>query len=142
MPESPSPIAATAQLVSHFCRDHVALAAFYQQAFGFERVDEVTSEIFVALDAGGVALGFHADDAYDLLGLGERRDTLSAHHVTFDLGTAAAVDAAVDVLVGLGATLVQGPFTTYYDARQAVLADPEGNVLRISDTQPALALLR
>ena len=136
------PIVATAQLVSHFCEDHVALAAFYEQAFGFERVDEVTSEIFVALDAGGVALGFHADAAYELLGVAGRRSAASAHHVTFDLGTAAAVDAAVEVLVGLGATLVQGPFTTYYDARQAVFTDPEDNVFRISDTQAALVLPR
>jgi predicted enzyme related to lactoylglutathione lyase len=39
----------------------------------------------------------------------------------------------------LGATVVQGPFTTYYHARQIVYADPEGNIFRVTDTQPALA---
>ena len=137
------PIArATAQLFSHFCQDHEALAQFYVDAFGFSRVDEVTSPIFIALDAGGVALGFHADEAYDLLGVADRRGGSSAQHVTFDLGAAEAVDAAVEPLVELGATLVQGPFTTYYDARQAVLIDPEGHVFRISDTQAPLVLPR
>jgi hypothetical protein len=34
--------------------------------------------------------------------------------------------------------VVQGPFTTYYDARQVVFLDPEDNVLRVTDAQPAL----
>lgn len=129
-----------AQLVSFFCHDHLALAAFYREAFGFAEVEEVRSPVFTALAAGGVALGFHADDAYGLLGVEDRRGARGATHVTFDLGTAAAVDAAVPRLVALGATVVQGPFTTYYDARQVVLCDPEGNVLRVSDTQQALTL--
>lgn len=139
MPVAPTTVA---QLVSHFCTDHEALAEFYATAFGLEPVEEVASPIFVALDAGGVALGFHADEAHDLLGVADRRGGSTAHHVTFDLGTAEAVDAAIEPLVALGATLVQGPFTTYYDARQAVLTDPEGNVFRISDTQGPLVLPR
>ncbi len=131
--------AVTVQLVSLMCRDHVALAAFYAEAFSLEAVAEVQSPIFTALDAGGVGLGFHADDAFDLLGVAERRGGSTANHVTFDLGTAAAVDASVDRLVALGATVVKEPFTTYYDARQVVFADPEGNVFRVSDTQTALA---
>lgn len=133
---------AVAQLVSHFSSDHEALARFYVDAFGFEVIPEVASPIFVALDAGGVALGFHADEAYDLLGVADRRGGVTAHHVTFDVGTVEAVDSAIEPLVALGATLIQGPFTTYYDARQAVMADPDGNVFRISDTQAALVLPR
>jgi uncharacterized glyoxalase superfamily protein PhnB len=136
------PIPAVAQLVSRFSSDHEALARFYVEAFGFSVVEEVASPIFVALDAGGVALGFHADEAHELLGIGDRRGAADATHITFDLGTAAQVDAAIEPLVALGATLVQGPFTTYYDARQAVLADPEGNIFRISDTQTPLVLPR
>lgn len=127
------------QLVSLMCRDHVALADFYTAAFGFERVPEVESPIFVALAAGGVALGFHADDAFDLLEVGDRRGGTTGNHVTFDLGTAAAVDASVERFTVLGATLVKGPFTTYYEARQVVYLDPEGNVFRVSDTQSSLA---
>jgi predicted enzyme related to lactoylglutathione lyase len=126
------------QLVSIMCRDHVALADFYAAAFGFERVPEVGSPIFVALAAGGVGLGFHADEAFDLLEVGDRRGAATGNHVTFDLGTAEAVDASVERFTALGATVVKGPFTTYYDARQVVFLDPEGNVFRVSDTQAAL----
>ena len=131
-----------AQLVSFLCRDHVALAGFYAAAFGFEAVPAVESPIFVALDAGGVALGFHADEAHDLLGVGERRGGTTANHVTFDVGSAEAVEASVEDFTALGATVVKGPFTTYYDARQVVYLDPEGNVFRVSDTQAALAFWR
>jgi predicted enzyme related to lactoylglutathione lyase len=127
------------QLVSLMCRDHVALAGFYADAFGFGRVPEVESPIFVALAAGGVALGFHADEAFDLLEVGDRRGAATANHVTFDLGTAEAVDATVERFTALGASVVKGPFTTYYDARQVVYLDPEGNVFRVSDTQGALS---
>lgn len=34
---------------------------------------------------------------------------------------------------------VQGPFTTYYDARQVVFTDPEGNVFRISSSRPGVS---
>ena len=83
----------TLQLVSLLCRDHVALADFYTAAFGFPRVAEVESPIFVALDAGSVALGFHADEAHELLAIGDRRGGVTANHVTFDVGTAKEVDA-------------------------------------------------
>jgi predicted enzyme related to lactoylglutathione lyase len=132
------PTTVTAQLVSHFCRDHMALARFYADAFGFEEIPEVGSPIFVALDAGGVALGFHADEALDLLGIADRRDGTSANHVTFDLGATAEVDASVERITALGATVIQGPFDTYYAARQVVYADPEGNVFRVTDSQIAL----
>jgi catechol 2,3-dioxygenase-like lactoylglutathione lyase family enzyme len=135
-PMAPTPYA---QVVSTMCRDHVALADFYTAAFGFARVPQVESPIFIALAAGGVALGFHADEAFDLLEVGERRGGLTANHVTFDLGTAEAVEASVEAFAALGATVVKGPFTTYYDARQVVYLDPEGNVFRVSDTQAPLA---
>ena len=135
----PSPTARSAQVVSTMCRDHVALADFYTAAFGFPRVPEVESPIFVALDAGGVALGFHADEAFDLLEVGDRRGGVTGNHVTFDLGTPEAVEASVEAFTALGARVVKGPFTTYYDARQVVYLDPEGNVFRVSDTQTALA---
>jgi len=138
MPDAPA-TPPHAQVVSFMCRDHLALAEFYAAAFGFEPVPEVESPIFRALVAGGVALGFHADDAFDLLEVGDRRGGATGNHVTFDLGTAAAVDASVERFTALGATVVKGPFTTYYDARQVVYLDPEGNVFRVSDTQAALA---
>jgi len=130
----------TGVLVSLFCRDHRALAAFYAEAFGFGPVDAVESPIFTALDAGRFVLGFHADEAYDLLGLADQRDQAGNRvHITFDVGSFDDVDAAAPAMVAAGATLVQGPFTTYYDARQVVLTDPEGNVFRISSSQPGVS---
>jgi len=129
----------TGVLVSLFCRDHRALAAFYAEAFGFGPVDAVESPIFTALDAGRFVLGFHADEAYDLLGLADQRDQAGNRvHITFDVGSFDDVDAAAPAMVAAGATLVQGPFTTY-DARQVVLTDPEGNVFRISSSQPGVS---
>ena len=102
-------------LVSIFCADHVALAA------------------------GPVALGFHHDDAYDLLGLAdERRPTGTRVHCTFDAGDAAAIDRSAERLRAAGATVLKEPFTTYYGARQVVFADPEGNVMRLSTPQHEL----
>lgn len=132
--------AVTIALVSRLCRDHRRLADFYVAAFGLREIPEVGSPIFVALDAGGVALGFHADEAHELLGTADRRGLLGADHVTFDLGTPDAVEASVERLVELGATVVKGPFTTYYDARQVVFADPEGHLFRVSDHQGELVL--
>jgi predicted enzyme related to lactoylglutathione lyase len=122
------------------CRDHLALADFYRQAFGWTELEAVRSPIFTALRAGPVVVGFHADEAFDLLGMGDRRGSAGATHLTVDLGSAEAVDASVERLVELGAAVVQGPFTTYYDARQVVLTDPEGNVVRVSDHQASLVL--
>jgi predicted enzyme related to lactoylglutathione lyase len=137
--ETPPTGRASLNLVSLMCRDHHRQCEFYRQAFGWPEIDAVSSPIFRALDAGPVAIGFHADEAFDLLGLAEwRGGDATALHVTIDVGSAAAVDAAVAGLVALGATVVQGPFTTYYDARQVVLRDPEGNVFRISSSQDAL----
>lgn len=126
-------------LVSIFCADHVALASWYQEALGFPEIEELTSPVFTALVAGRVALGFHHDDAYNLLGL----DAYRAHsgvrvHCTFDAGTPAEIDAAADRLRAAGARLIKEPFDTYYGARQIVFADPEGNVMRLSTPQAEL----
>jgi uncharacterized glyoxalase superfamily protein PhnB len=131
---------ARAILVSVFCTDHVALADFYARAFGFDEITVARSPIFTALDAGGITLGFHADDAYDLLGLADRRGLPPGPtHVTIEVGSSDDVDAALEPLLAAGATHVQGPFTTYYDARQLVLLDPEGNVLRVSSSQTGVS---
>ncbi|MCU1378402.1 MAG: Glyoxalase/bleomycin resistance protein/dioxygenase [Acidimicrobiales bacterium] len=128
-----------AVLASYLCRDHVGLAGFYASAFGWPSIEAVESPIFTALDSGRFAVGFHHDDAHDLLDIGARRDEGGSRmHLTIEVGTFTDVDAAVEPLVRLGATVVKAPFTTYYDARQVVLEDPEGNLFRISSTQDAL----
>jgi uncharacterized glyoxalase superfamily protein PhnB len=137
--ETPPTGRASLNIVSMMCRDHHRQCEFYRDAFGWPELGAVTSPIFRALDAGPMALGFHADEAFDLLGMADwRYSDGTSLHVTIDVGSAEAVDAAVDGLVALGATVIQGPFTTYYDARQVVLRDPEGNVFRISSSQDDL----
>ena len=131
---------AVAVLASYLCRDHVALARFYADAFGWPKVAAVESPIFTALDSGRFVLGFHHDDAHDLLDIAGRRGQAgSALHLTIDVGSFDDVDAMVGPLTALGATVVKPPFTTYYDARQVVLEDPEGNLLRISSSQPGVS---
>jgi catechol 2,3-dioxygenase-like lactoylglutathione lyase family enzyme len=120
-------------VVSVFCRDHEALAAFYMSVMGFEEVAAVRSPIFIGLDAGGATLGFHHDDAYDLLDLADRRSpTGTSVHITFAVGSDEEVEAAVDVISTAGGSILKPPYDSYYDARQIVAADPEGNVFRVT----------
>jgi uncharacterized glyoxalase superfamily protein PhnB len=134
-----SSIPAAVNLVSIFCSDHRALADWYGATFGFSEITALTSPVFVALNAGAIALGFHHDDAYDLLGLpGERHPRGTKMHLTLGAGDIATIDAALPTLVDRGATVIKEPFTTYYGARQIVFADPEGNIMRISTTQADL----
>jgi predicted enzyme related to lactoylglutathione lyase len=133
------PIDVSINLVSIFCADHRMLAAWYRTTFGFAEIEALRSDYFTALSAGPVALGFHHDDAYDLLDLGGHRSPTGTRvHCTFDAGDAATIDAAADRLREAGATVLKEPFTTYYGARQVVFADPEGNVMRLSTPQDAL----
>ena len=133
------PISASVNLVSIFCDNHRELAQWYGTTFGFAEIVELSSPWFIALWAGRVGLGFHHDDAFDLLGLGDRRGATGTRlHCTLDAGPADEVDAAADRRRAVGATIIKGPFTTYYGARQIVFADPEGNVMRLSTPQPAL----
>ena len=126
-------------LVSIMCRDHVELASWYRSVFGFAEIEAVASPLFIALSAGPVALGFHHDDAYDLLGIADQRQpTGSGVHCTLVAGDEAAIDRSRRVLSAAGAVVVKEPFTTYYGARQIVFADPEGNVMRLSTPQHEL----
>lgn len=120
-------------VVSIFCRDHEALAAFYAAVMGFEEVAAVRSPIFTGLDAGGATLGFHHDDAYDLLDLGDHRaPTGTSVHITFAVGSDDEVGTAVGAILAAGGAVLRPPYDSYYDARQNVAADPEGNVFRVT----------
>jgi uncharacterized glyoxalase superfamily protein PhnB len=136
-----APLKASVNLVSIFSVDNRALAKWYQDAFGFPELAELTTPLFIALAAGPIALGFHQDEAYDLLGVPEDRQPRGTKlHLVFDLGPARAVDAALPTLLARGATIVLEPFTTYYGARQIVFRDPENNVMRLSSSQDGLHL--
>ena len=120
--------------VSLFAKDLERLGDFYVEAFGLTENEAMRTPIFRSIELGnGSAIALHGAEAYDLVGLGDHASPSGvAAMLTFDPGSADAVDAEVDRLVALGATLVKGPFVTVYDARQAVFFDPDGHVFRLS----------
>lgn len=125
--------------VNLFSRDPERLSSFYTALFGFSEIVGHRSPIYRCLDAGGIELGFNADKAYDLLGLADRRpqgdrqgNKAVSVYATFELASSAAVDALASRAAELGGEIIKAPYDTYYSARQAVLADPEGNVFRIN----------
>ena len=118
-----------------FARDPSALALFYQRVFGFAEITANRSPIFVCLDAGGIELGFNAEQAYGLMGLGDRKPRSVAALRTFlsiEVSAPEAIDKAVTAALENGGNLVKAAYDTYYNARQAIVEDPEGNVFRIN----------
>jgi catechol 2,3-dioxygenase-like lactoylglutathione lyase family enzyme len=127
-------------LVSIICADHVALAGFYAKVCGFSEITELQSPIFTALQTPSVALGFHAQAAFELLGIDDAGVPSGQMHLNFDVGGPDEVIASGESFLAAGATLVKAPFETYYGAFQTVVADPEGNVVRITTSQAALTM--
>ena len=122
--------------VNLFARDIERLSGFYMALFGFEEMVGHRSPIYRCIDAGGIELGFNAGKAYELLELSRRRprddEPPVTAYFTFEAESVADVDALVLRAVELGGGVVKAPYTTYYNAHQAVLADPERNVFRIN----------
>lgn len=125
--------------VNILARDMEALAGFYASVLGLREIEGHRSPIYRCLDAGGVELGFNATLAYELLNLndrmpfsGDRREAPIAAYFTFELDSAEAIDATIRMAVAHGARVVKEPYDTYYNARQCVLEDPEGNVFRLN----------
>ena len=91
------------------CQDIEAQLQFYQALLQLPEAPGTRSAIYRAVETEHFQLGLNAPEAYALLGLADRQ---------------------------LGATLpsprsVTG-YATYYGQWQAVLADPEDNVFRVS----------
>jgi hypothetical protein len=123
--------------VNVFARDIDTLSAFYAALFGFREIEGHRSPIYRCLDAGGIELGFNAAKALELLSLGARafRDGEPAPvsvYFTVELGSEDAIDRAATRCERLGGRIVKAPYQTYYNARQAVLEDPESNVFRVN----------
>lgn len=127
---------ATLNLVNIFARDHVGLAKFYREVFGFREIMAYRSPIFRCLDAGGSALGFNAWEAYELLDLRPPRGAGVKMFINLEARSKREVDDAVRKAVRKGASMVKDPYVTYYNFYQAVLTDPEGNVFRINRVLP------
>lgn len=121
------------------CRDIEAQLHFYGQLLGPAWAEAAASRspIYRALDCDGVQFGFNAEPAYALLALADRapagpQPAPVTAYATFMLDTAGAVDTAADRAAALGGRIVKAPYATYYGQWQAVLADPEDHVFRVS----------
>ncbi len=119
------------------CNDVQAQMDFYQALLGWPEGVPSRSPIYRALEHDGVQFGFNARPAYGLLQLSDREPALGSvapvtAYATFMLPDPASVDEAVALAVSLGGRVVKAPYATYYGQWQAVLADPEGHVFRLS----------
>ncbi|MDB5643598.1 MAG: glyoxalase [Hyphomicrobiales bacterium] len=115
--------------------DIVALSGFYARLLGFKEIESHRSPIYRCLDTGGMELGFNAAQAYELLQIADRKPAGRGPvqvYLTFEVESPEAVEALAKSAVEAGARIVKAPYDTYYNARQAVLEDPEGNVFRLN----------
>lgn len=119
--------------VNVFVRDIKALPDFYATLFGLEEEMAYRSPIFRALRTGDTAIGFNGPQAYAILGLAAPAEAPGPRFaLTFDVGRPSEVAPRAQQALALGASLVKGPYETAYGSVQAVLFDPEANVLRIN----------
>ncbi len=120
--------------VNILARDVDALSRFYREVFGFAEIETHRSPIYRCLDANGLELGFNAPLAYELLNIappGESRAGV-ATYITFEMDGEDELERALERATTLGARVLKPPYDTYYNARQCVLEDPEGNVFRLN----------
>ena len=121
--------------VNILSEDIDALAKFYSGVFGFQEIANHRSPIYRCLDAGGIELGFNAPMARDLLNLPAREHeggSAGATYFTFEMDAVETLEEAMHRAIAHGARLLKPPYDTYYNARQCVLADPEGNIFRLN----------
>jgi predicted lactoylglutathione lyase len=53
-------------------------------------------------------------------------------YITCNVESREALDSTLARALLLGATLIKGPYVSYYNAYQVVLSDPEGNMFRLN----------
>lgn len=123
--------------VNLFCRNLDAQFAFYETMLGLPEAVKSRSPIYRCIQDPTFEFGFHAAPAYALLGMADRapppgQTTPVTTYATFMLGSSAEVDALCEKSTALGGRIVKTPYPTYYGQWQAVLADPENNLFRLS----------
>ena len=122
---------------SLFCKDIEAQLAFYLALLRMPEAAKSRSPIYRCIQASSFEFGFHAAPAYALLGVGDRIPAPAqaipiTSYATFMLGSCAEVDALTANVTQLGGRIIKAPYPTYYGQWQAVLADPENNMFRLS----------
>lgn len=123
--------------VSLFSEDFVTLSEFYRDCFDLTENEGLRSDVFRGYMSGDVMVGFSALAAYEMLNLEPRKPGEGDQTAfTFQCDSKAALDAIVTKASGLGATMVQDQFMTYYNWYMAVLRDPDGNAIRLACTTP------
>jgi predicted enzyme related to lactoylglutathione lyase len=120
-----------------FCHDIEAQMRFYMQLLGLPEAVHARSPIYRAIATPQFQLGFHAPEAYALLQLHDRvppagHEGMLGGYPTFMLPSPEAVTAGAERAAVLGGRVIKAPYATYYGEWQAVLADPEDHVLRLS----------
>ena len=120
-----------------FCQDIDGQQQFYQALLQLPEAVGTRSPIYRAVETESFQLGFNAPAAYALLGLDDRtppdgKQSAVTGYATFMLDSPDAVTAASQYAIALGGRVVKAPYATYYGQWQAVLADPEDNVFRLS----------
>lgn len=122
---------------SLFCKDIEQQLAYYLALLAMPEAVSHRSPIYRCIQATTFEFGFHAAPAYALLGVADRAPTplqtspVTAY-ATFMLGSCAEVDALTRQGTALGGRIIKAPYATYYGQWQAVLADPENNMFRLS----------
>ena len=120
-------------LASFISDDFVALFDFYSATFELPEVEELHSDIFRGADVNGLTLGFSASIVYEMLNIQEwANPSGTTQYLTFEASSDDEVGVLTERAVSHGARLLHDPYETYYNAFQAVLADPDGNVFRIN----------
>ena len=122
---------------SIFCNDIEAQLAFYLALLRMPEAAKSRSPIYRCIHASSFEFGFHAAPAYALLGVPDRTPTPdqispTTSYATFMLSSCAEVNELTAKAAQLGGRIIKTPYPTYYGQWQAVLADPENNMFRLS----------
>ncbi|OWU79254.1 MULTISPECIES: VOC family protein [Roseobacteraceae] len=123
--------------VSLFSEDFITLSEFYRDLFDLTENESLRSDVFRGYMSGDVMVGFSALAAYEMLGLEPRKAGEGDQTAfTFQCESKEALDAIVEKAKGMGGTMVQEQFMTYYHWYMAVMRDPDGNAIRLACTTP------
>ena len=120
------------RLVSYFSQDLDRIAGFYTGVMGFSEIMELRSTLYRGLQTPvGDVIGFHGMEVLNILNISDRTLGLGGM-VTYEVDTAEEVDRMAGQVSASGGALIKQAAMTFYGVYQAVLADPDANVLRIN----------
>ena len=124
---------ATLSWTNVFTKDLDALPEFYLDVFGFSEIPEMRNPVFRGIATGRSNIGFMAPEVYGILQLDDKAETSGAAFLlNIEVDSTDEVDRLTTVAIEHGATLRKAAATTSYGWYQAVLTDPEDNVVRIN----------